>query len=79
MRTARCPVDVGDTFYHRNRSVDIGAALPDRIRVEEVTEKDGMFFIRGRYLYHAIGPTFERVFSDIIFRDPTWVVEKKGA
>lgn len=79
MRTARCPVEVGDTFYHRTRSTDIGASLPDRIRVEEVTEKDGMFFIRGRYLYHAIGPTFERVFSDIIFRDPTWVVEKKGA
>lgn len=78
MRSQRCPVEVGDCFYRRNRSVDVGAAIPDRIRVEEVTEKDGKFFIRGKYLYHAIGPVFERVFSDIIFRDPAWVVEKKG-
>ncbi len=79
MRSPRCPVEKGDIFYHRNRGTDTGACLPDRIRVEEVTEKDGMFYIRGKYLYHAVGPVFERTFSDIIFRDPDWVIEKKGA
>lgn len=78
MRTARCPVEVGDTFYRRNHGTDIGATIPDRIQAVKITEKDGMFHIRGKYLYHTVG-TKERVFSDIIFRDPNWVVEKKGA
>lgn len=78
MRTKRCPVDVGDIFWHKNRGTETGAQIPDRIQAVEITEKEGKFFIRGKYLYHTVG-TKERVFSDIIFRDPDWVVELKGA
>lgn len=74
MSNARCPVDVGDYFYRKIKN----QTIPDRIKVIEITEKDGMYFIRGRYIYHAIGPFLERTFSDIIFRDPNWIVEKKG-
>jgi len=77
MRTKRCPVDVGDIFYRINHCIKTGAALPDRLEVVEVKEKDGQFFIRGKYLYHTVG-TKERVFSDIIFRDPAWIIEPKG-
>ena len=78
MKTTRCPVEVGDYFYRRNHCTDIGASIPDRLQVMEITEKEGMFFIRAKYIYHAIGPVFERTFSDIIFRDPNWIIEKKG-
>lgn len=78
MKNARCPVEVGDYFYRRNHCTDIGASIPDRLQVMEIKEDDGMFFIRAKYIYHAIGPVFERTFSDIIFRDPNWIVEKKG-
>ena len=78
MSSKRCPVEVGDYFYRKNHCTDIGATIPDRIQVMEITEKDGMFFIRGKYIYHAIGPKLERTFSDIIFRDPNWIIEKKG-
>ena len=69
-----CPVEVGDMFYHRKTNMTV----PDRLQVMEITEKDGTWFIRAKYMYHTMGPTFERTFSDIIFNDPDWIIEKKG-
>lgn len=68
-----CPVEVGDYFYHQKKNMTI----PDRLQVLEITEKDGTYFIRAKYIYHTIGVA-ERMFSDIIFNDPDWVIEKKG-
>lgn len=65
-----CPVKVGDIFYHRKPNMTI----PDRLQVTEIKEIDGSFFITAKYLYHAIGQR-ERTFSDIIFKDPDWVIE----
>lgn len=70
-----CPVKVGDYFY-RERPHE---TLPDRLEVLEITDNGDDFLIRGKYIYHAIGPTFERVFSSKIFNDPSWIIEKKGA
>ena len=71
-----CPVkvEVGDTFYRSTNKINI----PDRIRVEKVYEQNGETFILGRYMYHAIGPLFERVFNVKIFDDPNWVLEKRS-
>lgn len=69
-----CPVEVGDTFYRDKPNMTI----PDRLRVEEIIERDGGFFIRAKYIYHTIGPGLERTFSDIIFKDPNWIIEKRG-
>ena len=78
MKNTRCPVEVGDFFYRRNHCTDTGACIPDRIQVVEIKEDKGMFFIKGRYIYHTIGPALERTFSDVIFQDPNWIIEKKG-
>lgn len=69
-----CPVEVGDTFYHEKPNMTI----PDRLRVEEIIERDGCFFIRAKYMYHTMGPGLERTFSDMIFKDPSWIIEKRG-
>lgn len=78
MMSKKCPVDIGDHFYRNTQSVKIGASVPDLIEVKDITEKEGTFYIRGEYIYHTIGPTLERLFSDVIFKDPDWVVVKKG-
>lgn len=78
MMSKRCPVDIGDRFYRNTQSVKIGAAVPDLIEVKDITEMDGTFYIRGEYIYHTIGPTLERLFSDVIFNDPDWIIVKKG-
>ena len=70
----RCPVEVGDTFYRQR----VNDTIPDRLEVMEIKEVDGTYFIKAKYLYHTIGPTFERTFSDVIFKDPSWVIEKRG-
>lgn len=69
----RCLVAVGDRIYRKNRNIN----LPDRMEVIEVTPNESGYFIKIRYMYHTIGP-FERTFSDIIFKDDSWVIEKKG-
>ena len=33
--------------------------------------------VRAKYMYHAIGPIFERTFDAKIFDDPRWVIEKR--
>ena len=70
-----CPVEVGDTFYREKPNM----IIPDRLRVLEIKEIDGTFFIKARYIYHTIGPGIERTFSDTIFKDPSWIIEKKGS
>lgn len=69
-----CTVEVGDTFYRSTDKINI----PDRLEVISVLERDGRTLILARYMYHAIGPVFERTFDAKIFDDPRWVVEKKG-
>lgn len=69
-----CPVDIGDTFYRSKPN----QTIPDRLRVINVKEVDGKFFITARYIYHTMGPNIERTFSDVIFKDPSWVIEKRG-
>lgn len=69
-----CPVDIGDTFYREKPNMTV----PDRLRVVDIKEVDGHFFITARYMYHTIGPNIERTFSDIIFDDPSWIIEKRG-
>ena len=71
----KCPVEVGDRFYRKSQKLTI----PDRLEVVEIKDVDGVFYIRAKYLYHTVGPDFERTFSDVIFKDPDWVVEKKGS
>ena len=78
MIRSNCPVEVGDRFYRNTACVKNGTALPDLIEVNDIQEKEGMLLSRGKYLYHAIGPVFERVFSDVIFQDPDWIIVKKG-
>ena len=72
----RCKVSVGDRIYRKLRNMTI----PDRMEVVEVQPmkdvKNG-YFIKCRYMYHAIGIQ-ERTFSDVIFKDDDWVIEKKG-
>ena len=68
-----CPVEVGDYFYRKRPN----ETIPDRLEVIEIKEVDGEYYIRGKYLYHTIGQR-ERVFSDIIFKDENWVIEKRG-
>lgn len=71
---SNCPVKVGDRFYHELPKM----TLPDLIEVKEIKQTDdGHYIIRGKYLYHAIGPEFERNFSDMIFKDPSWVIVPK--
>ena len=69
-----CPVQVGDRFYRKTNSFH----TPDRLEVLEIKKVQIGYVIRAKYIYHTIGPVFERSFSDIIFKDPNWVIEKKG-
>lgn len=69
----RCQVKPGDRIYRKQKAMTI----PDRLEVVEIRPNDVGYFIKCRYLYHSIGP-FERTFSDVIFRDENWVIEKKG-
>lgn len=71
----KCPVEVGDRFYRKNQKL----AIPDMLEVTEIYEIDGCWFIKAKYMYHTIGPVFDRVFSDVIFRDDNWVIVKKGS
>lgn len=70
----KCPVEVGDIFYRCCDKINI----PDRLEVLDVFEREGRTLVRAKYLYHTIGPEFERTFSATIFDDPRWVIEKKG-
>lgn len=69
----RCQVKPGDRIYRKHKAMTI----PDRLEVIEITPAETGYFIKCRYMYHSIGP-FERTFSDVIFRDENWVIEKKG-
>lgn len=69
----RCKVKVGDRIYRQIKNMTI----PDRMEVIEVTPQETGYFIKVRYMYHSIGQ-LERTFSDVIFRDDSWVIEKKG-
>lgn len=71
----KCPVDVGDRIYRRKTNMTV----PDRMVVEKIIpNNDGKTYtIRVRYMYHVVGP-FEREYSDSIFQDENWVIEKKG-
>ena len=69
----RCPVKVGDRIYRKHKTMTI----PDRMEVISVVPAETGYFIKVRYMYHAIGK-LERIFSDVIFKDENWVIEKKG-
>lgn len=68
-----CPVKVGDRIYRKMKSMTI----PDRMEVIEITPHESGYFFKIRYLYHGIGQ-LERTFSDVIFKDDSWVIERKG-
>lgn len=72
----KCPVKIGDRIYRKHANM----TLPDRLEVIDIKpdlKTGGYYFIKARYMYHAIGQT-ERTFSDIIFKDDSWVIERKG-
>ena len=69
----RCKVNVGDRIYRKIKTMTI----PDRLEVIEVTPAETGYFIKCKYMYHGIGQQ-ERTFSDMIFKDDSWVIEKKG-
>ena len=69
----RCKVKPGDRIYRKHRNMTV----PDRMEVTEVTPAETGYFIKCKYMYHGIGVQ-ERTFSDVIFRDENWVVEKTG-
>lgn len=69
----KCPVKVGDRIYRKIKNMTI----PDRMEVIAVKPMETGYFIDVRYMYHAIGK-LERTFSDIIFKDDSWVIERKG-
>lgn len=69
----RCPVKVGDRIWRRMKNM----TMPDRMEVIEITPHSDGYFIKVRYMYHSIGQ-LERTFSDIIFKDDSWVIERKG-
>ena len=69
----RCKVKSGDRIYRKHRNMTV----PDRMEVTEVTPAETGYFIKCKYMYHGIGQQ-ERTFSDVIFRDENWVIEKKG-
>ena len=68
-----CPVEKGDIFYCSTNKINI----PDRLEVLDIFEREGRTLIRAKYMYHAIGPVFERTFDAKIFDDPKWVIEKR--
>lgn len=69
----RCPVKVGDRIWRKNKNM----TMPDRLEVVEIKSMKSGYLIKCRYMYHSIGP-LERMFSDMIFHDDSWVIEKKG-
>ncbi len=69
----KCPVKVGDRIYRKHKNM----TMPDRLEVTDIKWGDGFYFIKCRYMYHSVGQ-LERTFSDMIFHDDSWVVEKKG-
>ena len=69
----KCKVQIGDRIYRKMKNMTI----PDRLEVKEITPHSEGFFIKCRYMYHGIGAT-ERTFSDVIFKDDSWVIERKG-
>ncbi len=69
----RCKVKPGDRIYRKHRNMTV----PDRMEVTEVTPAETGYFIKCKYMYHGIGVQ-ERTFSDVIFRDENWIIEKKG-
>ena len=69
----RCKVKPGDRIYRKHKTMTI----PDRLEVVEVTPAKTGYFIKCKYMYHGIGVQ-ERTFSDVIFQDDSWVIEKKG-
>ena len=69
----RCKVKPGDRIYRKHRNMTV----PDRMEVTEVTPAETGYFIKCKYMYHGIGVQ-ERTFSDVIFRDVNWIIEKKG-
>ena len=69
----KCPVKVGDRIYRKMRNMTI----PDRMEVTEIKPHPEGYFFKVRYMYHGIGQT-ERMFSDVIFKDDSWVIERKG-
>ena len=72
----RCKVKVGDRIYRKIRSMTI----PDRMEVTEVIPNESGYFFKVKYMYHTVGTNMplRRTFSDAIFNDDSWVIEKKG-
>lgn len=70
---SRCPVKVGDRIYRKMKNMTI----PDRLEVIKIMPNETGYFIQCRYMYHTIGK-LERTFSDVIFKDDSWVIEKRG-
>lgn len=72
----RCKVKVGDRIYRKVRSMTI----PDRMEVTEVIPNESGYFFKVKYMYHTVGTNMplQRTFSDAIFNDDSWVIEKKG-
>lgn len=68
-----CPVEVGDRFYRK----DDRFKKPDMLEVTEIKQSGDGYFITAKYLYRVRG-TLNRVFSDIIFKDPSWVILHEG-
>lgn len=66
-----CPVEIGDYFYKINPKF----SKPDYIRVKDIKPKGSGYLITGEYIYHE--DSAERIFSDVIFDDPNWVIVKK--
>lgn len=69
----RCKVNVGDRIYRKFKNMTI----PDRLEVVEVIPAETGYYIKCKYMYHGIGQQ-DRTFSDMIFKDDSWVIEKKG-
>lgn len=69
----KCPVEKGDIFYRYTDKINI----PDRLEVLDILEHEGRTLVRAKYMYHTIGPVFERTFDARIFDDPNWVIEKR--
>lgn len=74
----KCPVKIGDHFYRNNYEVKKGRMGPDRIEVVNIlpSKEPGYFYIEGKYLQHTVGT--HRTFSSVIFKDPDWIIERKG-
>lgn len=68
-----CPVKVGDRIYRKMKNM----TMPDRMEVIEIKPHESGYFFKIRYMYHSIGQ-LERTFSDMIFKDDSWVIERKG-